>query len=79
MPTTYEITFIGSPGPAAAQAFTGLKVDVGPAVTVVSGDLDRRGLQALLNRMRAMGLELVAIRREAGPSGASTQAVRSRT
>jgi hypothetical protein len=64
---TYEITVIGALGPAAAQAFAGLAVDVGPSVTVLSGDLDQRDLQALLDRMRAMGLELVAIRRRAGP------------
>jgi hypothetical protein len=63
----YEITISGVLGPAAAQAFTGLAVDVGPSVTVVSGDLDQRDLQALLDRMRVLGLELVAIRRRAGP------------
>lgn len=61
---TYEIRLIGSLGPAARQAFADLAVDVGPGGTVLSGDLDRRGLQALLNRLHAMGLELVAITRE---------------
>jgi hypothetical protein len=61
---SYEIMVIGSLGPAAGQAFADLAVEAGPAVTVVSGDLDRRGLQVLLNRMHAMGLELVAIRRK---------------
>lgn len=60
----YEIRLIGSLGPAARLAFADLAVDVGPAGTVLSGDLDRHGLQALLNRMHAMGLELLAIRRE---------------
>jgi hypothetical protein len=60
----YEIRVIGSLGPAARQAFAGLAVEAEPTVTVLSGDLDRRGLQVLLNRMHAMGLELVAIRRE---------------
>jgi hypothetical protein len=62
----YEITVTGPLGPAEAQAFDGLAVDVRPAVTVVSGDLDRRGLQVVLDRIRAMGLELVAIRQKAG-------------
>jgi hypothetical protein len=61
---TYEIRVIGSLGPAVRQAFADLAVDVGPAGTVLSGDLDQHGLQALLNRMHAMGLELLAIRRE---------------
>ena len=64
---TYEITVIGSLGPAAAQAFAGLAVEAGPAGTVLSGDLDRRRLKILLNRMHTIGLELVAIRREPRP------------
>jgi hypothetical protein len=60
----YEIKVIGSLGPAPGQAFAGLAVHVEPTVTVVSGDLDRHGLQVLLNRMHAIGLELVALRRE---------------
>ena len=63
----YEITVTGPLGPAEARAFDDLAVDVGPTVTVVSGDLDRRGLQVVLDRIRAMGLELVAIRQKAGP------------
>jgi hypothetical protein len=60
----YEIRVVGSLGPAAGSALAGLEVEVGPTVTVLSGDLDRRGLQVLLARMHAMGLELVAIRRQ---------------
>ena len=61
--SSYEIRVIGSLGPAAGQAFADLAVEVGPTVTVLSGDLDRRGLQVLLDRMHAMDLELLAIRR----------------
>ena len=63
---SYEIRVIGALGPAAGPAFAGLEMEVGPTVTVLSGDLDQRGLQVLLNRMHAMGLELVAIRRQPG-------------
>lgn len=63
---SYEITVRGPLGPAERQAFAHLAVDVGPTVTVVSADLDRRGLRALLGQMHAMGLELLAIRREPG-------------
>jgi hypothetical protein len=63
---TYEMKVIGALGPGARQALVGLAVDVGPTVTVLSGDLDRRGLQAVLDQMRRLGLELVAIRRQAG-------------
>ena len=60
----YEIRVIGSLGAGAGEAFVGLAVEVGSAVTVLSGDLDRHGLQVLLDRMHAMGLELVSIKRE---------------
>lgn len=60
----YEIKVMGSLDPAAGQTFPGLAVEVGPTVTVLSGDLDQHGLQVLLDRMHAMGLELVGIRRE---------------
>jgi hypothetical protein len=60
----YEIRIMGSLGPAAGQAFPGLTVEVGPTVSTLSGDLDRDSLQVLLDRMHAMGLELVGIRRE---------------
>jgi hypothetical protein len=73
---TYEISVAGSLTPSAGQALTGLAVDAGPAVTVLSGELDRRGLQVLLDRMHAMGLELVAISRGC-PSAASPQAGRN--
>jgi hypothetical protein len=58
----YEIRVVGSPGPATREAFAGLAVEVEPAVTVLSGELDQCGLHALLDRVRALGLELVEIR-----------------
>jgi hypothetical protein len=64
----YEIKVIGSLSPAAREAFAGMRVEVEPAVTVLTGNLDQPGLRALLDRVRAMGLELVGIRR-APPSG----------
>ena len=38
-----------------------LVVEVEPAITVLSGNLDQRGLHAVLDRVRALGLELVEI------------------
>ncbi len=61
--TGYEIRVIGSLDPAPGQEFAGLAVQVESTVTIVTGDLDRYGLQVLLDRMRALGLELVAIKR----------------
>ena len=60
----YEIRVIGSLGPAPGTGLRRPAAHVGPSVTVVSGDLDRLGLQVLLNRMYAMGLELVSLKRE---------------
>ena len=62
MTRTYEIRVVGSLGPAAREAFTGMAVEVEPTITVLSGDLDQCGLRTLLDRMRALGLELVGIR-----------------
>ena len=59
----YEIRVIGSIGPAGREAFADLAVKIEPAVTVLSGELDQRGLHAVLDRVRALGLELVAISR----------------
>jgi hypothetical protein len=60
---TYEIKVIGSLGPATREAFADMMVEIKPAITVLSGDLDQRGLRAVLDRMRALGLELVEINR----------------
>jgi hypothetical protein len=57
----YEIRVIGSFGPATQEAFADLVVEVEPAITVLSGNLDQRGLHAVLDRVRALGLELVEI------------------
>jgi hypothetical protein len=65
---TSEIKVIGSPGPATREAFADLVVEVEPAITVLSGDLDQRGLRAVLDRVRALGLELVEIRQAAPPA-----------
>ena len=57
----YEIRVIGSFGPATHEAFADLAVEVEPGITVLSGNLDQRGLHAVLDRVRALGLELVEI------------------
>jgi hypothetical protein len=59
---TYEIRVVGSLGPAAREAFTDMVLEVEPTTTVLSGDLDQPGLHALLDRVRALGLELVDVR-----------------
>ena len=63
----YEIKVIGSFGPATHEAFADMIVEVEPTTTVLSGDLDQRGLHTVLDRVRALGLELVEIK-QAPPS-----------
>ena len=58
----YEIRVVGSIGPAAREAFSCLGVDVEPAITVLSGPLDQGSLHQMLDRVRALGLELVEVR-----------------
>ena len=65
----YEIRVIGSPGPATREAFADLVVEVEPAIYVLSGDLDQGSLLAVLDRVRALGLELVEIK-QARPESA---------
>lgn len=57
----YQIKVSGSLDPTAREALAGLAPEDGAAVTVLSGDLDQRGLHAVLDQMRALGLELVEI------------------
>ena len=59
---SYEIRVVGSLDPAARDAFTDVTIDVEPAATVLCGDLDQAGLHALLDRVRALGLELMDIK-----------------
>jgi hypothetical protein len=58
----YEIRVVGSIGPAAREAFSGMGVDVEPTSTVLSGTLDQGRLHQMLDRVRALGLELVEVR-----------------
>jgi hypothetical protein len=61
-PPTYEIRVVGVVGPAGRQAFADLAIDVEPTTTVLTGALDHGGLHEVLDRVRALGLELVDVR-----------------
>lgn len=63
----YEIRVAGSLGRSAREAFADVAIDVEPASTVLSADLDQVGLHALLDRVRALGLELIDIKQVPGP------------
>ena len=64
---TYEIRVAGTLGPSAREAFADVVIDVEPASTVLSAQLDQIGLHALLDRVRAFGLELVDIKQAPEP------------
>jgi uncharacterized protein (UPF0128 family) len=59
----YEVRVLGQVGPAAREAFADVDVHVEPPETVLSGVLDQAALHGLLERIQALGLELVDIRR----------------
>ena len=61
----YEIRVIGSFGPATSEAFADMVVQVEPTVTVLSADLDQPELHEVLDRVRALGLELIEIKQAA--------------
>lgn len=58
---------IGSFGLDAREEFADTIVQMEPSTTVLSGEFDQRGLHSLLDRVRALGLELVDVR-QASPS-----------
>ena len=65
----YEVRVVGALGPATREAFADLLIDVEPMSTVLAGDLEQADLHALLDRVRALGLELIEIKqsRARGP------------
>lgn len=64
---TYEIRVAGLLGRSARAAFADVAIDVEPASTVLSAELDQVGLHALLDRVRALGLELIDIKQAPEP------------
>ena len=59
----FEIRIRGSLGPAGRKAFSGFDVEVQPMCTVISGHLSQEQLHLILDRVRALTLELVDVRR----------------
>ena len=64
---TYEVRVAGKLGPSAREAFADVIIEVESASTVLSAQLDQPGLHALLDRVRALGLELVDIQQAPDP------------
>jgi hypothetical protein len=61
--STYEITFKGEAGQRLRAAFEGLDISATHGVTVLKGEvLDQAALLGIINRVQALGLELVDVR-----------------
>lgn len=59
----YRITIFGRLGPAAREAFASFDVTSdGPAIAL-AGEMDQAALHGTLNRIQALGLELVGVAR----------------
>jgi hypothetical protein len=62
-PKTYEITVAGEPIPAVADAFEEFDVIAGWESTTLRAELpDQAALHGAIDRIRALGLELLEIR-----------------
>jgi hypothetical protein len=62
-PRTYEIKFAGEAVPAIINAFEDFDVVVGPGNTTLRAQLaDQAALHGTLDRVRALGLELLEVR-----------------
>jgi hypothetical protein len=65
---SYEIRVRGRMSDSAMAAFEGMRASVEPVETVLHGPvLDQAALYGLLDRVQALGLELVEVRRLPGP------------
>jgi hypothetical protein len=63
MQTAYEIRIRGRLSDAVTEAFADFTAAVKPAETVMRGDLrDQAELHGILERIRALGLELIEVR-----------------
>lgn len=60
---TFDITFVGQAGTVLRAEFDDCEVRAGPGTTTLrAGQLDQGGLQGLLQRISALGLELIEVR-----------------
>jgi hypothetical protein len=76
----YEIRIAGELDATAATAFAGLSLATSGGITVLRGEFDQAALHGLLERIRALGLDLVDVRRVRVPAAdqADSTAVRDR-
>jgi hypothetical protein len=59
----YRITIAGGLGEIGREAFGDFRIEANGANTVLIGDLDQAALYGALNRILALGFELVELRR----------------
>ena len=62
----YKITISGGLGDAGCEAFGDFQIERNGKNTMLTGELDQSGLYGALNRIQALGLELVELSRLAG-------------
>ena len=63
-PNTYVITFRGEAGRAVSAAFNDLEVSTKKGMTTLRATVpDQAALHGVIERIRALGLELVSVRK----------------
>ncbi len=68
----YEVSFKGAASDTLASAFEGCEVTTQRGITIVrSGVADQAALQGLIERINALGLELLDVQLVAEPQGGS--------
>jgi hypothetical protein len=72
----YELSFKGAASDLLAGAFEGCRVTTANGITVLRSEVpDQAALQGLINRVHALGLELLDVHLVALPSAADAWAV----
>jgi hypothetical protein len=64
----YEVRIAGELDATAATAFAGLSLATSDGITVLRGEFDQAALHGLLERIRALALDLVDVRRVRVPA-----------